>query len=120
MQRNLTAETPLLMRPALPSAPDMRMSPLLFPRNASHTSLVTACSPSSTRSWRRRRATAPRLRALFYYEYPTQPELFGVDQQWLIGESVLVMPVMEVNMSTVQDYFTNNDGRRSWFVLSFA
>ncbi|KZP29132.1 glycoside hydrolase family 31 protein [Athelia psychrophila] len=56
----------------------------------------------------------PPTRALFY-EFPTQPELFGVDQQWLIGDSVLVTPVMEVNTSSVQGYFPGNDGWRSWF-----
>ncbi|KZP31568.1 glycoside hydrolase family 31 protein [Athelia psychrophila] len=56
----------------------------------------------------------PPIRALFY-EFPTQSELFGVDQQWLIGNSVLVTPVMEVNTSTVQGYFPGTDGWRSWF-----
>lgn len=61
----------------------------------------------------------PPTRALFY-EYPTQPELFGVDQQWLMGDLVLVTPVMEVNTSAVQSYFLGNDRQCSWFVLCFT
>ena len=56
----------------------------------------------------------PPIRAL-WYRFPTQPELLGVDAQWLIGDSVLVTPVMEVNTSTVQGYFPGTDGWRSWF-----
>lgn len=56
----------------------------------------------------------PPIRALFY-EFPTQAELFGVDSQWLMGDAVLVTPVMEVNTSTVQGYFPGTDGWRSWF-----
>lgn len=62
------------------------------------------------------RTGTPPIRALFY-EYPTQPELFGVDSQWLISDAVLITPVMTVNVSTVQGYFPGNDGWRSWCVF---
>ncbi|KAF8815919.1 hypothetical protein BYT27DRAFT_7186387 [Phlegmacium glaucopus] len=42
----------------------------------------------------------PPVRALFY-EFPNEPELFGVDEQFLIGSDVLVTPVLEPNVSYV-------------------
>ncbi|KZP29154.1 glycoside hydrolase family 31 protein [Athelia psychrophila] len=57
----------------------------------------------------------PPTRVLFY-EFPTQSELFGVDQQWLIGDSVLVTPVMEVNTSSVQGYLPGTDKWCSWYM----
>ncbi|KAF7976546.1 hypothetical protein HWV62_6195 [Athelia sp. TMB] len=60
------------------------------------------------------RSGTPPVRALFY-EFPTLPALFGDDAQWLIGDSVLVTPVMTVNTSSVTGYFPGNDGWRSWF-----
>jgi alpha-glucosidase len=43
----------------------------------------------------------PPVRALFF-EFPNQPELFGVDRQFMIGRDILVTPVLAPNASTVQ------------------
>ena len=43
---------------------------------------------------------SPPVRALFY-EFPDEPELFGVDSQYLIGRDILVTPVLTPNASTV-------------------
>lgn len=61
------------------------------------------------------RTGTPPIRALFY-AFPALPELFGVDAQWLIADSVLVTPVMTVNVSTVHGFFPGSDGWRSWCV----
>ena len=42
----------------------------------------------------------PPIRALFY-EFPNEPELFGVDSQFLIGRDILVTPVLQPQVSTV-------------------
>lgn len=65
------------------------------------------------------RSGTPPIRALFY-EFPTVPALFGDDSQWLIGDSVLVTPVMTVNTSIVEGYFPGNDGWRNWSVLAMT
>lgn len=59
------------------------------------------------------RSGRPPIRALFY-EFPTQPELFGVDSQWLISDAVLITPVLTVNVSSVEGYFPGHDGWRDW------
>ena len=43
----------------------------------------------------------PPVRALFF-EFPDEPELFGVDRQFMIGKDILVTPVLAPNASTVQ------------------
>ena len=40
------------------------------------------------------------VRALFF-EFPDEPELFGIDRQYLIGRDILVTPVLTPNVSTV-------------------
>jgi len=42
----------------------------------------------------------PPVRALFY-EFPDEPELFGVDGQFLVGADILVTPVLDPNVSQV-------------------
>lgn len=42
----------------------------------------------------------PPVRALFF-EFPDEPELFGVDRQFLVGADILVTPVLHPNVSTV-------------------
>lgn len=42
----------------------------------------------------------PPVRALFF-EFPNEPELLAVDLQWMIGRDILVTPVMNPNVSTV-------------------
>ena len=40
------------------------------------------------------------MRAL-WFEFPDEPELFGVDGQFLVGRDILVTPVLTPNVSTV-------------------
>lgn len=42
----------------------------------------------------------PPVRALFF-EFPNEPELFGIDRQFLIGRDILVTPVLEPNATKV-------------------
>ncbi|KAF8132870.1 glycoside hydrolase family 31 protein [Boletus edulis] len=46
----------------------------------------------------------PPVRALFY-EFPTEPELFNVDRQWLIGSDILITPVLTPGATTVDGIF---------------
>lgn len=41
------------------------------------------------------------MRALFW-EFPDDASLFGVDQQFMAGPSILVTPVLEPDVTTVQ------------------
>ncbi|KIL65252.1 glycoside hydrolase family 31 protein [Amanita muscaria Koide BX008] len=43
----------------------------------------------------------PPVRALFF-EFPDEPELFGVDTQFLVGGDILVTPVLTPNATTVE------------------
>jgi len=43
----------------------------------------------------------PPIKALFY-EFPDEPELFAVDNQFMIGSALLVTPVIHPNVTTVQ------------------
>lgn len=54
----------------------------------------------------------PPVRPLFF-EFPTEPELFGIDRQFLIGRDILVTPVLEPNVTTVQAVFPGK-GRVAW------
>jgi len=59
---------------------------------------------------------SPPLRALFF-EFPDEPELFGVDRQYLVGRDILVTPVLTPNVTTVDGIFPGR-GRviwRDWF-----
>ncbi|PPQ96096.1 hypothetical protein CVT26_004728 [Gymnopilus dilepis] len=51
----------------------------------------------------------PPVRALFF-EFPNEPELFGVDSQFLVGKDILVTPVLEPNVSTISGRYIP----RSW------
>lgn len=42
----------------------------------------------------------PLVRALFW-EFPDEPELFGVDRQFMVGRDILVTPVLEPGLATV-------------------
>ena len=53
----------------------------------------------------------PPVRALFW-EFPDEPELFAIDRQFMIGRDILVTPVLEPNVSTV-------DGTRHCLRFSF-
>lgn len=46
------------------------------------------------------------MRALFF-EFPDEPELFSVDRQFLIGRDILVTPVLEPNVTTVDGKFVS-------------
>jgi len=54
----------------------------------------------------------PPVRALFW-EFPDEPELFGVDRQFMVGRNILVTPVLTPNMSTV-DGILPGQGRVIW------
>ncbi|KAI0714693.1 glycosyl hydrolases family 31-domain-containing protein [Earliella scabrosa] len=54
----------------------------------------------------------PPVRALFF-EFPDEPELFGVDTQFLIGRDILVTPVFTPNATTVEGVFPGR-GRVVW------
>ncbi|KAF8965499.1 glycosyl hydrolases family 31-domain-containing protein [Flammula alnicola] len=58
----------------------------------------------------------PPVRALFY-EFPNEPELFGVDSQFLVGRDILVTPVLEPNVSTVSGLFPGRGSViwRDWY-----
>lgn len=43
----------------------------------------------------------PPVKALFY-EFPDEPEVFAVDGQFMIGNALLVTPVLHPNVTTVQ------------------
>ncbi|KAJ7578612.1 glycosyl hydrolases family 31-domain-containing protein [Mycena floridula] len=57
------------------------------------------------------RGTAP-VRPLFF-EFPDEPELFGVDQQFMIGREVLVTPVLTPNVTSVNGIFPGR-GKVTW------
>ncbi|KAH8111170.1 glycosyl hydrolases family 31-domain-containing protein [Phellopilus nigrolimitatus] len=54
----------------------------------------------------------PPVRALFW-EFPDEPELFGVDRQFMVGRDILVTPVLTPNVSSVDGIFPGR-GRVSW------
>ncbi|KAF8154898.1 glycosyl hydrolases family 31-domain-containing protein [Crassisporium funariophilum] len=54
----------------------------------------------------------PPVRALFY-EFPNEPELFGVSDQFLVGGDILVTPVLEPGVSTVDALFPGR-GSVTW------
>ncbi|KIK64069.1 glycoside hydrolase family 31 protein [Collybiopsis luxurians FD-317 M1] len=54
----------------------------------------------------------PPVRAL-WYEFPTEPELFGLDKQFLVGGDLLVTPVLSPNVSTVEGIFPGR-GKVTW------
>jgi alpha-glucosidase (family GH31 glycosyl hydrolase) len=47
---------------------------------------------------------APVMRAMFV-EFPDQPEMFTVEDQWLIGSSLLVKPVVDSGVKSVSVTF---------------
>ncbi|KAI0364938.1 hypothetical protein BV20DRAFT_1039183 [Pilatotrama ljubarskyi] len=55
---------------------------------------------------------SPPIRALFF-EFPDEPELFSVDRQFLVGRDLLVTPVLNPNVSTVDGIFPGQ-GRVIW------
>jgi len=61
-------------------------------------------------------AGTPPVRALFF-EFPNEPELFGVDRQFLVGRDILVTPVLTPNVSTVDGIFPGRGSViwRDWF-----
>ncbi|KAF5391185.1 hypothetical protein D9757_003120 [Collybiopsis confluens] len=54
----------------------------------------------------------PPIRAL-WYEFPTEPELFAIDQQFLVGADILVTPVLSPNISSVEGIFPGR-GQVTW------
>ncbi|KAI0756205.1 glycosyl hydrolases family 31-domain-containing protein [Daedaleopsis nitida] len=58
----------------------------------------------------------PPVRALFF-EFPDEPELFGIDAQFLIGRDILVTPVLAPNATTVDGIFPGRGSVvwRDWY-----
>ncbi|KAJ3574598.1 hypothetical protein NP233_g1666 [Leucocoprinus birnbaumii] len=58
----------------------------------------------------------PPVRALFF-EFPDEPELFTIDSQFLVGRDILVTPVLEPNVSTVNGLFPGRGNViwRDWY-----
>ncbi|TBU42736.1 glycosyl hydrolases family 31-domain-containing protein [Dichomitus squalens] len=58
----------------------------------------------------------PPVRALFF-EFPDEPELFGIDTQFLIGRDILVTPVLTPNVSSVAGVFPGRGDTvwRDWY-----
>ena len=54
----------------------------------------------------------PPVRVLFF-EFPDEPELFGIDSQFLVGRDILVTPVLTPNASTVSGVFPGR-GAVTW------
>ncbi|ETW82341.1 glycoside hydrolase family 31 protein [Heterobasidion irregulare TC 32-1] len=54
----------------------------------------------------------PHVRALFF-EFPDEPELFAVDRQFMVGSDILVTPVLEPNVTTVDGIFLGR-GQITW------
>ncbi|KAJ6607818.1 glycosyl hydrolases family 31-domain-containing protein [Mycena sp. CBHHK59/15] len=54
----------------------------------------------------------PPVRALFW-EFPDEPELFAVDRQFLVGSDILVTPVLNPNVSSVDGIFPGR-GKTVW------
>ncbi|KAF9269738.1 hypothetical protein L218DRAFT_1072524 [Marasmius fiardii PR-910] len=46
----------------------------------------------------------PPVRALFF-EFPNEPELFGLDRQFMVGRNILVTPVLDPNVTSVNGIF---------------
>lgn len=55
-------------------------------------------------------AGTPPVRALFF-EFPTEPELFNVSSQFLVGADILVTPVLDPNVTTVSGLSASFDSR---------
>ncbi|KAN0034008.1 hypothetical protein ACTFIV_000488 [Dictyostelium citrinum] len=49
----------------------------------------------------------PVVRPLFF-EYPSDPKTFAIDQQFLVGTSLMVSPVLTQGATTVNAYFPND------------
>ncbi|KAF8629789.1 hypothetical protein AX17_005568 [Amanita inopinata Kibby_2008] len=62
------------------------------------------------------RSGTPPVRALFF-EFPDEPGLFGVDEQFLVGGDILVTPVLAPNTTTVKGVFPGGDSVvwRDWY-----
>ncbi|THU98216.1 hypothetical protein K435DRAFT_721010 [Dendrothele bispora CBS 962.96] len=54
----------------------------------------------------------PPVRPLFF-EFPDEPELFGVDRQFLVGSDILVTPVLTPNVTSVQGILPGR-GQVTW------
>ncbi|KAI0318301.1 glycosyl hydrolases family 31-domain-containing protein [Amylostereum chailletii] len=57
-------------------------------------------------------AGTPPVRALFW-EFPDEPELYGIDEQFMVGGGILVTPVLTPNVSTVRGIFPGR-GSVTW------
>jgi len=58
------------------------------------------------------RQGTPPVRAL-WYEFPTEPELFSIDKQFMVGADLLVTPVLLPNVTSVEGIFPGR-GKVIW------
>lgn len=56
----------------------------------------------------------PPMRAL-WWEFPDDASLFGVDQQFMVGPSILVTPVLEPGVTTVKGVLPGNEETENWY-----
>ncbi|KZV94354.1 glycoside hydrolase family 31 protein, partial [Exidia glandulosa HHB12029] len=56
----------------------------------------------------------PPMRAL-YWEFPDDASLFGVDQQFMVGPSILVTPVLEPDVQSVNGVLPGNEETEAWY-----
>lgn len=61
----------------------------------------------------------PPVRALFW-EFPDEPNLFGIDRQFLVGRDILVTPVLTPNVSTVDGKSRNLRDYSLWLPSSYV
>jgi alpha-glucosidase len=54
----------------------------------------------------------PPMRALFF-EFPEEQEIFGIDQQFLVGRDIMVTPVLTPGATTVDAFFPGR-GQITW------
>lgn len=54
------------------------------------------------------------MRAL-QWEFPNDPNLFGADRQFLLGPAIMVIPVLNPNVSTVDGVFPGDQPWYDWY-----
>ena len=57
------------------------------------------------------------MRALFT-EFPEQENIWGVDDQWMVGSSLMVKPVTDEGVSTVELYLPGSSGWYDFYSLA--
>jgi len=58
----------------------------------------------------------PVMRPLFV-EFPSDPATFALDDQWMVGRSILVKPVTEAGATSAMVYFPGDQPWLVWHVI---